>query len=243
MNFISYLNKLTYKLYMTIEKDLELMINIQDRLNTYILGEEWVKSKETDWLRATWIECAELMGFLNYKWWKHEEVNLAQAQYELIDIFHFLLSDFIEKKYNIEVLISSYEESFELYKEWKQLKWQHKEYSHLNGVECLVFSIITDGNDNCYYRDFFALCHSLNLSFDDLVRKYLGKNVLNIFRQDKGYKEGTYIKQWPSPLEPNQTLEDNVFLEMFITESEQQNISTSEVFDFIYNRLLSSYPN
>jgi hypothetical protein len=31
---------------------------------------------------------------------------------------------------------------------------------------------------------------------DSLFTRYVGKNVLNVFRQDHGYKEGTYIKQW-----------------------------------------------
>ena len=34
------------------------------------------------------------------------------------------------------------------------------------------------------------------MSLDDLYVAYVGKNVLNFFRQDNGYKEGTYIKNW-----------------------------------------------
>ena len=40
---------------------------------------------------------------------------------------------------------------------------------------------------------------------DELYRQYVGKNVLNSFRQDYGYKEGTYIKNWNCE-------EDNVVL-------------------------------
>ena len=29
-----------------------------------------------------------------------------------------------------------------------------------------------------------------------LFRQYVGKNVLNFFRQDHGYKEGSYRKSW-----------------------------------------------
>ena len=29
-----------------------------------------------------------------------------------------------------------------------------------------------------------------------LYQQYVGKNVLNFFRQDHGYQEGTYIKLW-----------------------------------------------
>jgi hypothetical protein len=34
------------------------------------------------------------------------------------------------------------------------------------------------------------------LDFDALYSAYVGKNVLNFFRQDNGYKDGSYIKNW-----------------------------------------------
>ena len=36
-------------------------------------------------------------------------------------------------------------------------------------------------------------CH---LSWTELFRQYVGKNVLNLFRQDNGYKDGIYRKLW-----------------------------------------------
>jgi hypothetical protein len=35
-----------------------------------------------------------------------------------------------------------------------------------------------------------------NLDLTSLYRLYVGKNILNRFRQDHGYKEGHYIKVW-----------------------------------------------
>jgi len=34
------------------------------------------------------------------------------------------------------------------------------------------------------------------LDFETLYVAYIGKNVLNFFRQDNGYKDGSYIKEW-----------------------------------------------
>ena len=34
------------------------------------------------------------------------------------------------------------------------------------------------------------------MTLDDLYVAYVGKNVLNFFRQDFGYKDGTYKKNW-----------------------------------------------
>jgi hypothetical protein len=36
----------------------------------------------------------------------------------------------------------------------------------------------------------------IGMSIDDLYRGYVGKNTLNFFRQDHGYKDGSYIKVW-----------------------------------------------
>ena len=43
------------------------------------------------------------------------------------------------------------------------------------------------------------------LDLNTLYKLYVGKNILNQFRQDNGYKEGTYIKVWDGE-------EDNVVM-------------------------------
>ena len=45
-------------------------------------------------------------------------------------------------------------------------------------------------------KDFFELTVMSGLDLQTLYRLYVGKNILNQFRQDNGYKEGTYIKVW-----------------------------------------------
>ena len=229
---------------MTIENDLKLMVNLQNKLNTYILGDNWTDNNKADWIRAAWIECAELMDWCGYKWWKKQTPNIPQAQIELVDIWHFLLSEFIksgEKNgQDISLLIDALDYSPRLYKEWQSQTWQGNKFTSLNAVEALVFSLITESDS--FYADFFALCLSLDLSFESLTEQYIAKNVLNIFRQDKGYKLGTYIKEWPSPLEPNQTVEDNVFLEMFMQEAKDAGIKGEKLFDFVYQRLVDNYP-
>ena len=37
---------------------------------------------------------------------------------------------------------------------------------------------------------------AVDLDFDGLYSAYVGKNVLNFFRQDHGYKDGSYVKTW-----------------------------------------------
>ena len=42
---------------------------------------------------------------------------------------------------------------------------------------------------------FVGLVKGINMQFDQLYIAYVGKNVLNFFRQDHGYQDG-YHKQW-----------------------------------------------
>ena len=48
---------------------------------------------------------------------------------------------------------------------------------------------------------------SVGMTFDEVLTGYIGKNVLNFFRHDNGYKEGTYQKLW-SGREDNEHLVD-----------------------------------
>src|SRR5690606_39018794 len=43
---------------------------------------------------------------------------------------------------------------------------------------------------------FAALLADCGMDWQDLFCQYVGKNVLNFFRQDHGYKDGTYRKIW-----------------------------------------------
>ena len=59
------------------------------------------------------------------------------------------------------------------------------------------------------------------MSLDILFAKYIGKNVLNKFRQNNGYKEGNYRKIWGD-------LEDN---EVLIEVLSKGAVSASEIYE------------
>jgi len=67
------------------------------------------------------------------------------------------------------------------------------------------------------------------LNLDALYKLYVGKNILNQFRQDHGYKEGTYIKIWNGE-------EDNVTMQNILEKNE--NVSPGE----LYMALEKAYP-
>jgi hypothetical protein len=81
-------------------------------------------------------------------------------------------------------------------------------------------------------RHFVALMQACDLSSAELYRHYVGKNVLNFFRQDHGYREGTYIKQW-------QDREDNEHLSEILASLDADD---PQFPDAVYDALVQRYP-
>jgi hypothetical protein len=65
----------------------------------------------------------------------------------------------------------------------------------------------------------------------DLFKQHVGKNVLNVFRQDRGYKAGTYIKIWDGR-EDNEHLADVLGL---------VDLNAGDVRDALYRSLKAIY--
>ena len=63
-----------------------------------------------------------------------------------------------------------------------------------------------------------------------MLKKYIIKNVLNKFRQDNGYKEGTYKKIWKMG---EDSLEDNDVVFMHLKDNDLSAVENG-VDDYIY---------
>jgi hypothetical protein len=68
--------------------------------------------------------------------------------------------------------------------------------SIINSVEHMMRDTINQESFHKITDDFFSCAVECGLSAEELYKFYIGKNILNGFRQDHGYKEGTYIKVW-----------------------------------------------
>ena len=159
------------------------MLEMQEEMNARV-HESW-RDQNFEWYRAIWIECAELMDHYGYKWWKHQEPDEAQVQLEIVDIWHFGMSCLLQNERDEERLASNIALS------WKE---QRSESNFREIVEALAAETL---NNRTFSISIFSeLCNSSELSFPQLYSFYIGKNVLNFFRQDNGYKEGSYKKIW-----------------------------------------------
>ena len=169
------------------------MLEMQDAMNRKV-DEDWL-DKNREWYRAVWIECAELMDhYGGWKWWKASSPDTEQVVLEIVDIWHFGLSMQITSKRDYLGIATR------LCDEWHA---DTPSDGFLQDVETLAAAALVE-------RRFAVvtikhLLAQVGRDFDDLFAAYVGKNVLNFFRQDNGYKDGSYIKNW-------QGKEDNVHL-------------------------------
>lgn len=159
------------------------MLTMQDAMNSRV-SETW-RDNNYEWYRAIWVECAEMLDHHGWKWWKHQEIDVPQVQLELVDIFHFGLSLRLMSGASVESI------SAELAQELTQ---QTPETDFKIALENLASAAVSNkAFDAVALADCMRL---MNMDLNELFRQYVGKNTLNFFRQDHGYKEGTYIKVW-----------------------------------------------
>lgn len=160
------------------------MLTLQHRMNTKV-HPQWIEQRY-EWYRAIWIECGELMDHIGYKWWKKQTPDIEQARLEAIDIWHFGLSALFVDGKSVEQIADEVAAQLQAHQQSGQYIREATEALAAYALNHQAFSVAM----------FADLMHAVDLNFDELYRHYVGKNVLNFFRQDNGYKDGTYQKQW-----------------------------------------------
>jgi len=195
------------------------MLTMQDSMNTKV-HPQW-SEQNFEWYRAVWIECAELMDHQGYKWWKRQDPDLEQVQLEVIDIWHFGMSALFAHYDNVTDIADA------ILSAWSTIENQqltvHQATEEL-AAWCLMHKSFSASH-------FWQLLVAVELDFEQLFVAYVGKNVLNFFRQDNGYKDGSYIKLWDGK-------EDNQHLVELTIELDTEADSFR---DDLYNALSNRY--
>ena len=164
------------------------MAALQERHNLEI-HHDW-RRQGYAYYRAVWVECAELLDHFGWKWWKRQEVNLDQVRLEIVDIWHFGLSELLRdgridlphREVSVEVTSAMMQAGAMQALDFRQ------------AVERLAE--ISLGSESFDPGAFAAVMVSLPMSLAELHSLYIGKNLLNSFRQAHGYKDGSYVKIW-----------------------------------------------
>lgn len=188
------------------------MLELQQQLNDSTNGKGWENGvtkhgKTINWRRCITMESAEMIDSFGWKHWKSiaQETDYANLQIEIVDVWHFVMS---------LVLEFTHKNGAESIGELAERISKTPEYQKINSDAPLPF-----GNDDllmikienvmrlslipispemigAMIEEFFELAYMGALNATQLYRLYVGKNILNQFRQDHGYKEGHYIKMW-----------------------------------------------
>jgi len=217
------------------------MLQLQQQLNDATNGEGWEKGvtkngKKIDWKRCTYLECAELIESYPWKHWKNIDAqpDYANIQIEAVDIWHFIMSQGLEDYKiknlgSIEALALNIQKLDNYATFTAEIVPTTKDYyEQIEVVEVLMKRLFCEDSTEALMKAFIDVAVQSGLNLDALYKLYVGKNILNKFRQDHGYKEGTYIKIWNGE-------EDNVTMQSIL---EDDNITP----EGLYESLEKAYP-
>ena len=166
-----------------MKQQIATMLELQDSMNAKV-NKDW-REQNFEWYRAIWIECAELLDHHGWKWWKKQQPDVNQIALELVDIWHFGLSLLLLKGHTQDVICDSVVKAFD-----------ENDASGDFAENLETFTANTLTTKDFDLNGFVGLVKGINMQFDQLYIAYVGKNVLNFFRQDHGYQDGSYHKQW-----------------------------------------------
>jgi hypothetical protein len=163
------------------------MLNMQEQLEVRIDGPDW-RNKGHDYGLCIHMECAEIIDHLGWKHWKNvdQEPDWDSVAMELVDVWHFFLAHTLTSGLAPDVLFDVMTSASDDVKDVEQ-----------DMITCCLgmgYSMIS--NQVFPLQNFIVAMDHASMTMDDLYRMYIGKNVLNWFRQDHGYKEGLYMKNW-----------------------------------------------
>jgi dimeric dUTPase (all-alpha-NTP-PPase superfamily) len=202
-----------------MKNKLLIMLELQDAMNSRV-NPAW-REANNEWYRAIWTECAEMLDHYGWKWWKHQQPDLDQVRLELVDIMHFAMSDYLLQETDTGLVADRIIAELSKPQSGNDIR---------AAIEVMAQSTIA--NRSMHFSNFANIMALIDMDFDHLYRMYVGKNVLNFFRQDHGYKDGSYTKLWDDK-------EDNEHLAELLSVLDSSNVNFK---DDVYQGLKSRYP-
>ncbi len=217
------------------------MLRLQQKLNDETNGPGWEsgitnRGKRIDWRRCIWLEAAELVESYPWKHWKNiaAEPDYDNIRIEAVDIWHFVMSEVLRLNAmqgdgDIAALARRIA-STEAFQDFSSGGGEKPSdpYEQIETVESFVAALFAQAPVEELTARFFDVARLGDLDLPSLYQLYVGKNILNRFRQDHGYKEGSYQKVWNGE-------EDNVVMQRLL----EQNPSIEP--EVLYRKLEDTY--
>lgn len=213
------------------------MLQLQQQLNDATNGKEWeegitAQGKIINWKRCIYLECAELVESYPWKHWKNisAPADTENIKIEVVDIWHFVMSEVLRlnRGRDIEEIakeIKSLQNFCIIQDEAKEIDDNHLD--QIANIEDFIKTIFMEASWQDILEKYLTILAQSGLNVDSLYSLYIGKNILNQFRQDHGYKDGTYKKLWNN-------VEDNVVMQEILKE--HPNITPYELYDALKER-------
>ena len=168
----------------------KVMVELQHQFNKQV-AEDYL-DKSFNWNSAIIAESGELLDSLGYKWWKKQEPDMENVKVEAIDLLHFVISEEIQEAYDVgetgafglECVAHFFEHCF------------NSKSNPTKDIALIKLINLLNYNDFKRFNILKMIFLKLEMSNEDVYIAYITKNCLNKFRQDNGYKDGSYIKVW-----------------------------------------------
>lgn len=217
------------------------MVSLQNHLNSMI-DQEWF-TKNNNWVLASMVELAEGIDHIGWKWWKKQTSNQEQAAIELVDVFHFQISQVIEyvtSDLNSTIVTDEVlEKSTDVIFEYVNRGFISASgsldtvMSNAHIVDALTYMI---QHPEVVLGSAMVFAEKLGMPPQRFFQTYIAKNVLNVFRQNNGYKTGEYRKEISFD---GEIVEDNVVLEKVMATMPIESIT----YDNLYAEFQEAYNN
>lgn len=166
------------------------MLEMQDGINK-TAHPEW-RLQGFNWKRVIWIECAEMMDAIGWRWWKQQRFHRDHVAMKLVGIWHLIMSWALEDEGHARVLTRS------CVRHCEYVPGVSQDLEFLRGhTESMADFALISNFKNTIESFFMATAnHHVQLGFDELYRLYISKNVMTFFRQDHGFGRGSYRMLW-----------------------------------------------
>jgi dimeric dUTPase (all-alpha-NTP-PPase superfamily) len=200
-------------------KLLETMMELQKGFNNK-LRSDW-RENPPAYADAIWTEAAEAFDHTQWPWWKKqgEAVDYDQIKMELIDIWHFLMSELMTYTANEDL------DHIDLVKMVSEDIFGKKPADYVLDINMvreqfrnIVRTSLLPSSESrivLILAAFVTAMVSLEMTWTEVYKLYVGKNTLNTFRQQNGYKTETdkYKNIWAR----EKGWEDNQYLTELLT--------------------------
>lgn len=197
---------------MSTRRKIKEMFKLQCQLNEELVP-EWLE-RQLRFENAIIVEVAELIDCLGYKWWKHQEIDEANARVEIVDIWHFVMSyvlredvldpnslpEYIEKLSIISAQLYNHPYNTSV-GNWAPVMYRARQ---------LVREVESKDSVVGVLEKYFSIIEAAGMTIDSLYSRYIIKNALNKVRMMNGYQDGTYIKDW-NGMEDNHVATEMLF--------------------------------